>query len=38
VPLHKINIISFGEDRPAASNKSADGRAQNRRIVIRVLS
>ena len=38
VPLHKINVISFGEDRPAASNKSADGRAQNRRIVIRVLS
>jgi outer membrane protein OmpA-like peptidoglycan-associated protein len=38
VPLHKINVISFGEDRPAASNKSADGRARNRRIVIRVLS
>jgi peptidoglycan-associated lipoprotein len=38
VPLHKINVISFGEDRPAASNKSAEGRAQNRRIVIRVLS
>jgi outer membrane protein OmpA-like peptidoglycan-associated protein len=38
VPLHKINVISFGEDRPAASNKSNEGRAQNRRIVIRVLS
>ena len=38
VPLHKINIISFGEDRPAAPNTSADGRARNRRIVIRVLS
>jgi outer membrane protein OmpA-like peptidoglycan-associated protein len=38
VPLHKINVISFGEDRPAASNASPDGRARNRRIVIRVLS
>jgi outer membrane protein OmpA-like peptidoglycan-associated protein len=38
VPLHKINVISFGEDRPAASNTSEDGRARNRRIVIRVLS
>lgn len=38
VPLHKINVISFGEDRPAASNRTSDGRARNRRIVIRVLS
>ncbi len=38
VPLHKINVISFGEDRPAASNGSSEGRARNRRIVIRVLS
>ena len=38
VPLHKINVISFGEDRPVSSNDSADGRARNRRIVIRVLS
>jgi peptidoglycan-associated lipoprotein len=38
VPLHKINVISFGEDRPAASNASPDGRAKNRRIVVRVLS
>lgn len=38
VPLHHISVISFGEDRPAAPNSSADGRARNRRIVIRVLS
>ncbi len=38
IPLHKINIISFGEKKPVAPNKTRDGRAQNRRVVIRVLS
>lgn len=38
VPLHKINVISFGEERPLAPNKTESGRAQNRRIRIRVLS
>ena len=38
VPLHKINVISYGEDKPVAPNKTRDGRAQNRRVVIRVLS
>ena len=38
VPLHKINVISYGEDKPIAPNKTRDGRAQNRRVVIRVLS
>ncbi len=38
VPLHKINVISYGEDKPAAPNNTRDGRAQNRRIVIRVLA
>ena len=38
IPLHKINVISFGEDRPVAPNKSEEGRSRNRRIVIRVLS
>jgi outer membrane protein OmpA-like peptidoglycan-associated protein len=37
IPLHKMNVISFGEANPVASNKTAVGRAQNRRIVIRVL-
>jgi outer membrane protein OmpA-like peptidoglycan-associated protein len=36
IPLHKINVISFGEERPAASNTTEAGRAQNRRVVIRV--
>ncbi len=38
VPLHKMNVISYGEDRPAAPNTTREGRAQNRRVVIRVLS
>jgi outer membrane protein OmpA-like peptidoglycan-associated protein len=37
IPLHRMNVISFGEEKPAANNGSRDGRAQNRRVVIRVL-
>ncbi len=38
VPLHKINVISYGEEKPVADNKTRDGRAENRRIVVRMLS
>jgi outer membrane protein OmpA-like peptidoglycan-associated protein len=38
VPLHKINVISYGETMPAAPNTTRAGRAQNRRVVVRVLS
>jgi len=38
VPLHKINVISYGEDKPVAPNNKRDGRAQNRRVVVKVLS
>jgi outer membrane protein OmpA-like peptidoglycan-associated protein len=38
IPLHKINVISYGEEKPIAPNKTKDGRAQNRRVVIKVLS
>jgi outer membrane protein OmpA-like peptidoglycan-associated protein len=38
VPLHKINVISYGEDKPIAPNGTRDGRAQNRRVVIKVLA
>jgi len=37
IPLHKMNVISYGEDNPVAPNKTKDGRAQNRRVVIKVL-
>jgi outer membrane protein OmpA-like peptidoglycan-associated protein len=38
VPLHKINVISYGEDKPVAPNTNRQGRAQNRRVVVRILS
>jgi peptidoglycan-associated lipoprotein len=38
IPLHKINVISYGEDKPIAPNKTKAGRAQNRRVVIKVLA
>jgi peptidoglycan-associated lipoprotein len=38
VPLHKINVISYGEEKPIAPNKTKAGRAQNRRVVIKVLT
>lgn len=38
IPLHKINIISFGEEKPVAPNKTRADRAKNRRVVIRVLA
>src|SRR5256885_9471188 len=37
IPLHKMNVISYGEEKPAAPNKTRAGRAQNRRVVIKVL-
>jgi len=38
IPLHKINVISYGEEKPVSPNNNKAGRAQNRRVVVRVLS
>ena len=38
IPLHKMNVISYGMDKPVAPNKTKAGRAQNRRVVIKVLA
>jgi peptidoglycan-associated lipoprotein len=38
IPLHKINVISYGKEKPVAPNNTRQGRAQNRRVVIKVLA
>jgi outer membrane protein OmpA-like peptidoglycan-associated protein len=38
VALNRMSTISYGEKDPVASNKTRDGRAQNRRVVIVVMS
>lgn len=38
VALNRIGTISYGPDAPAASNDDRDGRQQNRRVVLIVLT
>jgi len=38
IPAHKIYVIGLGKDKSAAPNNTADGRAQNRRVEIRLMS
>ena len=38
IALNRMATISYGEEVPVASNDSADGRAQNRRVAIIVLT
>lgn len=37
IALNRMQVISYGESKPVADNKTRDGRAQNRRVVIKVL-
>lgn len=34
VPAERVTTVGYGLERPIASNDSADGRAQNRRVVV----
>jgi len=36
-PLHRINVISYGETASVADNTTREGRAQNRRVALVVL-
>jgi len=38
VPAHKIYLIGLGKDKPATSNQSAKGRAENRRVAVRLMT
>jgi len=38
VPAHKIFVIGLGKDKPAASNASTSGRAQNRRVDVHLMT
>ena len=38
IALNRMSTISYGEDSPVASNETPEGRAQNRRVAIIVLT
>ena len=38
VPAHKIYVIGLGKDKPAESNKTSAGRADNRRVDVRLMT
>lgn len=38
VALNRLSTISYGEESPVAPNETPDGRAQNRRVVLVVMS
>ena len=37
-PLHRMNVISYGLSKPVADNHTREGRAQNRRVTLVVLT
>jgi len=38
IPAHKIYVIGLGKDKPTDSNRTAEGRAKNRRVDVRLMT
>jgi OmpA-OmpF porin, OOP family len=38
VPAHKIYVIGLGKDKPVETNKTKQGRADNRRVDVRLMT
>jgi len=38
IPAHKIYVIGLGKDKPVETNKTAEGRAKNRRVDIHLMT
>jgi outer membrane protein OmpA-like peptidoglycan-associated protein len=38
VPAHKIYVVGLGKDKAVADNRTTDGRAQNRRVDLRLMT
>src|SRR5262249_44219890 len=38
VPAHKIYVIGLGKEKPVESNKTSAGRADNRRVDVRLMT
>jgi OmpA-OmpF porin, OOP family len=38
VPAHKIYVIGLGKDKPVDSNKTSKGRAENRRVDVKIMT
>jgi outer membrane protein OmpA-like peptidoglycan-associated protein len=38
IPAHKIYVIGLGKDKPSAKNNTSEGRAENRRVDVRLMT